>query len=196
MIEGLEETSNGQIKLPNDLESEETNKYLQDACERFDVKCPPPHTTSRLLDKLVGHFVEETCVNPAFIMHHPKIMSPLAKWHRSIPGITERFELFVNKHEVCNAYTELNDPVVQRERFADQVKDKEKGNDEAMQIDETFCTALEYGLPPTAGWGMGIDRLTMMLTDSQNIKEVLLFPAMKPNEDIVVTSAKPLGTAA
>ncbi|CAK9862126.1 unnamed protein product [Sphagnum jensenii] len=195
MIEGLEETSNGQIKLPNDLESEETNKYLQDACERFDVKCPPPHTTSRLLDKLVGHFVEETCVNPAFIMHHPKIMSPLAKWHRSIPGITERFELFVNKHEVCNAYTELNDPVIQRERFADQVKDKEKGNDEAMQIDETFCTALEYGLPPTAGWGMGIDRLTMMLTDSQNIKEVLLFPAMKPNEDIVVSSAKPLGTA-
>merc|ERR1711915_327688 len=110
-------------------------------------------------------------------------MSPLAKWHRDRPELTERFELFVNKHEVCNAYTELNDPVVQRERFADQLKDRQSGDDEAMALDETFCTALEYGLPPTGGWGMGIDRLAMMLTDSQNIKEVLLFPAMKPEDN-------------
>ncbi|XP_062605652.1 lysine--tRNA ligase-like [Saccostrea cucullata] len=108
-------------------------------------------------------------------------MSPLAKWHRSIPGLTERFELFVCKKEICNAYTELNDPVVQRERFEQQAKDKAAGDDEAMFVDDNFCTSLEYGLPPTAGWGMGIDRLTMFLTDSYSIKEVLLFPAMKPD---------------
>ncbi|XP_028109575.1 lysine--tRNA ligase-like isoform X1 [Camellia sinensis] len=97
-------------------------------------------------------------------------MSPLAKWHRTKPSLTERFELFVNKREVCNAYTELNDPVVQRQRFADQLKDQQSGDDDAMALDETFCTALEYGLPPTGGWGLGIDRLTMMMTDWQNIK--------------------------
>lgn len=180
MIQGLEEAA--QLNIPKDISSEEANKYLLAACEKFDVKCPPPQTTTRLLDKLVGHFLEEECVNPSFIINHPQIMSPLAKWHRTRPGLTERFELFVNKHEVCNAYTELNDPVVQRERFADQLKDRQSGDDEAMPLDETFCTALEYGLPPTGGWGMGIDRLAMMLTDSQNIKEVLLFPAMKPQE--------------
>ncbi|KAL0380790.1 UNVERIFIED_CONTAM: Lysine--tRNA ligase, cytoplasmic [Sesamum angustifolium] len=132
---------------------------------------------------LVGHFLEETCTNPTFIINHPEIMSPLAKWHRSKPGLTERFELFINKHEFCNAYTELNDPVVQRQRFADQLKDRQSGDDEAMALDETFCTALEYGLPPTGGWGLGIDRITMLLTDSQNIKEVLLFPAMKPQDE-------------
>ncbi|XP_030456436.2 lysine--tRNA ligase, cytoplasmic [Syzygium oleosum] len=181
MIEELEKMAN--LDIPKDLSSVEANKYLVDACVRFDVKCPPPQTTARLLDKLVGHFLEETCVNPTFIINHPEIMSPLAKWHRSKPGLTERFELFANKHELCNAYTELNDPVVQRERFAEQLKDKQSGDDEAMALDETFCTALEYGLPPTGGWGMGIDRLAMLLTDSQNIKEVLLFPAMKPQDE-------------
>lgn len=171
------------LEIPKDLSSDLTTKYLLDACAKFDVKCPPPQTTTRLLDKLVGHFLEETCVNPTFIINHPQIMSPLAKWHRSKPGLTERFELFINKHELCNAYTELNDPAVQRERFAEQLKDRQSGDDEAMALDETFCTALEYGLPPTAGWGLGIDRLTMLLTDSQNIKEVLLFPAMKPQDE-------------
>ncbi|XP_043695520.1 lysine--tRNA ligase, cytoplasmic isoform X2 [Telopea speciosissima] len=181
MIEELEKMAN--LSIPKDLSSEETNKYLLDVCTKFDVKCAPPQTTTRLLDKLVGHFLEETCVNPAYIINHPEIMSPLAKWHRSKPGLTERFELFINKHEVCNAYTELNDPVVQRQRFAEQLKDRQSGDDEAMALDETFCTALEYGLPPTGGWGMGIDRLTMLFTDSQNIKEVLLFPAMKPQDE-------------
>jgi len=111
-------------------------------------------------------------------------MSPLAKYHRSVPGLTERFELFVNKHEICNAYTELNNPHVQRARFEEQAKDRERGDTEAQLIDETFCTSLEYGLPPTGGWGMGIDRLTMLLTDSANIQEVLLFPAMKPIEQM------------
>lgn len=181
MIEELEKMAN--LSIPKDLAGEEANKYLIDACLKYDVKCPPPQTTARLLDKLVGHFLEETCVNPTFIINHPEIMSPLAKWHRSKPGLTERFELFVNKHELCNAYTELNDPVVQRQRFAEQLKDRQSGDDEAMALDETFCTALEYGLPPTGGWGLGIDRLTMILTDSQNIKEVLLFPAMKPQDE-------------
>lgn len=182
MIEGLEEMAG--LSIPKDLTSAEANQYLKDACLKYEIKCPPPETTARLLDKLVGHFLEETCVNPTFIINHPEIMSPLAKWHRSKPGLTERFELFINKHELANAYTELNDPVVQRQRFADQLKDRQSGDDEAMALDETFCTALEYGLPPTAGWGLGIDRLTMLLTDSQNIKEVLLFPAMKP-QDVV-----------
>ncbi|XXG60785.1 hypothetical protein AAC387_Pa04g2612 [Persea americana] len=186
MIQELETIAN--LSIPKDLLSEEANKYLIDACLKFDVKCPPPQTTTRLLDKLVGHFLEETCVNPTFIINHPEIMSPLAKWHRSQSGLTERFELFVNKHEVCNAYTELNDPVVQRQRFAEQLKDRQSGDDEAMALDETFCTALEYGLPPTGGWGLGIDRLTMLFTDSQNIKEVLLFPAMKPQDEPSLSS--------
>ncbi|GAU39075.1 hypothetical protein TSUD_321460 [Trifolium subterraneum] len=175
MIDGLEEITG--LNIPKDLSSDEANQYLRDACKKYDIKCPPPETTARLLDKLVGHFLEETCVNPTFIINQPEIMSPLAKWHRSRPGLTERFELFVNKRELANAYTELNDPV-----------DRQSGDDEAMALDETFCTALEYGLPPTGGWGLGIDRLTMLLTDSQNIKEVLLFPAMKPQD---IPTAKP-----
>ena len=109
-------------------------------------------------------------------------MCPLAKWHRSEAGLTERFELFCNYHEIVNAYTELNDPKVQVDTFSEQVKAKESGDVEAQLIDQNFVTALEYGLPPTGGWGLGLDRLTMLLTDTNSIKEVLLFPAMKPNE--------------
>ena len=130
----------------------------------------------------MGDFLETQCINPGFICDHPKIMSPLAKYHRSLPDMTERFELFVNKRELCNAYTELNDPMVQRDNFAEQAKQKDAGDDEAQLVDETFCEALEYGLPPTGGFGLGIDRLTMLLTDTANIKEVLLFPAMKPDD--------------
>lgn len=178
MVSGLEEVLKAQ--LPRDLDSEEARLELVRLCAVHNVECSPPLTTARLLDKLVGEFLEPTCVNPTFICDHPQIMSPLAKWHRSLPGMTERFELFVNCKEVCNAYTELNDPARQRELFAQQSADKAAGDDEAMFVDETFCTALEYGLPPTGGWGMGIDRFTMFLTDKNNIKEVLLFPAMKP----------------
>ncbi|KAL1827912.1 hypothetical protein ACET3Z_006324 [Daucus carota] len=186
MIEDLEKMAG--LDIPKDLASDEANKYLAEACAKFDIKCAPPLKTARLLDKLVGHFLEETCVNPAFIIDHPEITSPLAKSHRSKPGKTERFELFINKRELCNAYTELNDPVAQRRRFADQLKDRQSGDDEAMALDETFCTALEYALPPTAGWGMGIDQLAMLLTDSQNIKEVILFPTMRPQDEPAVKS--------
>jgi len=180
MIKGLEEHG---IKVTTDLNSEETRLYLEKCCKEKNVNCPEPRTTARLLDKLVGEFIEPTCINPTFICDHPEIMSPLAKYHRNSPQLTERFELFVNTREVCNAYTELNNPHVQRERFAQQAKDKERGDEEAQSIDETFCTSLEYGLPPTGGWGMGIDRMTMMITDTTNIKEVILFPAMKPVEE-------------
>ncbi|XP_071733610.1 lysine--tRNA ligase, cytoplasmic-like [Rutidosis leptorrhynchoides] len=190
MVEGLEKAAN--LRIPKDLASDEANRYLADACAKFDIICPPPQTTARLLDKLVGHFLEDQCVNPTFIINHPEIMSPLAKWHRSKPGLTERFELFINKHELANAYTELNDPVVQRQRFADQLKDRQSGDDEAMALDETFCTALEYGLPPTGGCGIGIDRLAMLLTDSLNIKEVILFPTMKPQDEPLVKAVETL----
>ncbi|KAH8235731.1 hypothetical protein KR032_006147 [Drosophila birchii] len=182
MIKTLEEKL--QVKFPSadTFNTPATNQFLSQLCAKHQVECPAPRTTARLLDKLVGEFIEEFCVNPTFICEHPQIMSPLAKYHRSSPGLTERFELFVAKKEICNAYTELNDPVVQRERFEQQASDKAAGDDEAQLVDENFCTALEYGLPPTGGFGMGIDRLAMFLTDSNNIKEVLLFPAMKPEE--------------
>ncbi|KAK1891822.1 Lysine--tRNA ligase [Dissostichus eleginoides] len=183
------------VKFPptDSYDSEETRKFFDELCAKKGVECPSPRTTARLLDKLVGDYLEVTCINPTFICEHPQIMSPLAKWHRSQKGLTERFELFVMKKEICNAYTELNDPVRQRELFEQQAMAKAEGDDEAMFIDETFCTALEYGLPPTAGWGMGIDRVAMFLTDSNNIKEVLLFPAMKPDDN--KTSAPTEGTS-
>lgn len=178
MIPGLREAG---VNVPDDLSTEEARQQLDDECKRLNVECSNPRTTARLLDKLVGDLIEVNCEQPTFIIDHPQIMSPLAKWHRSAPGMTERFELFMGCKEVCNAYTELNHPIVQRERFEEQLVAKNAGDDEAQELDDTFCTSLEYGLPPTAGWGMGIDRLTMFLTDQQNIKEVLLFPAMKPN---------------
>lgn len=181
MIKDLETVLKCKLPDPQYLHTEESRKALSDLCEKHEVECTPPRTAARLLDKLVGEFLEEECINPTFIINHPKVMSPLAKYHRSIPGLTERFELFVAKKEICNAYTELNDPIEQRERFRQQAADKAAGDDEAQMVDENFCTALEYGLPPTAGWGMGLDRLTMFLTNSHNIKEVILFPAMKPD---------------
>ncbi|KAJ1991890.1 lysyl-tRNA synthetase [Dimargaris cristalligena] len=189
MIEGLEERLNVKFPAPDQLHTDETNKFLIDLCAKNNVECSAPRTNARLLDKLVGEYLEVECISPTFITCHPQMMSPLAKWHRSAPGLCERFELFVATKEVCNAYTELNDPLVQRARFEQQALDKAAGDDEAQMVDESFCTALEYGLPPTGGWGMGIDRLTMFLTDSNNIKEVILFPAMKPEEDNAVLAA-------
>ncbi|XP_060552073.1 lysine--tRNA ligase-like isoform X2 [Ruditapes philippinarum] len=189
MIDELEKKLGVKFPDPANLNHSEVQKFLDDQCVKHNVDCTAPRTSARLLDKLVGDFIEETCVSPTFIIDHPQVMSPLAKWHRAKSGLTERFELFVCKKEICNAYTELNDPVVQRERFQQQAQDKAAGDDEAMFVDESFCTALEYGLPPTAGWGMGIDRLAMFLTNSNNIKEVLLFPAMKPEDKTVLENA-------
>lgn len=180
MMSDLEKELGVPLPKPDQLHTAEATAMLDKIAKDKNVECPHPRTATRLLDKLVGEFLESKCVSPTFIINHPQIMSPLAKWHRSIPGLTERFELFVCKKEICNAYTELNDPAVQRDCFQQQAKDKDAGDDEAMFVDETFCTALEYGLPPTGGWGLGIDRLAMFLTDSNNIKEILFFPAMKP----------------
>lgn len=185
MFPDLEKILNTKLPEPDTLHTDEARQILDKLCLKHDVECAPPRTAARLLDKLVGEYLEEKCIHPTFIMDHPQVMSPLAKYHRSIKGLTERFELFVAKKEICNAYTELNDPIDQRRRFDQQAADKAAGDDEAQMVDENFCTALEYGLPPTAGWGMGIDRMTMFLTDSHNIKEVLFFPAMKPESNTV-----------
>lgn len=189
MISGLEERlrkvlDDASFIIPTDMEAAATRVFLDDLHIKLGIECEEPRTTARLLDSLVGEYIEPECVNPTFICDHPQIMSPLAKWHRSLPGMTERFELFANGKELCNAYTELNDPEVQRDRFRSTQKDVTSGDEEAMVHDEDFCVALEYGLPPTAGWGLGIDRLAMMLTDNYSIKEVLLFPAMKPKTDV------------
>jgi len=182
MVSGLEEALN--IKFPSyDFATQEVEDFLKNLIKEKEIEMTPPYTTARMLDELVGEYLESQLINPGFICDHPQIMSPLAKYHRTHPGLTERFELFVNTKELCNAYTELNDPIDQRDRFDEQAKAKSSGDDEAMLIDETFVQSLEYGLPPTGGWGLGVDRLTMLLADKNNIKEVLLFPAMKPEMD-------------
>ena len=136
----------------------------------------------KLIDELFGEFCEGTFIQPTFITDYPVEMSPLTKMHRSKPGLTERFELMVNGKELANAYSELNDPIDQEERFVDQMRLADKGDDEAMIIDNDFIRALEYGMPPTSGIGIGIDRLTMLMTGQTTIQEVLLFPQMRPEK--------------
>jgi lysyl-tRNA synthetase class 2 len=136
----------------------------------------------KLIDELFGEFCEGTFIQPTFITDYPVEMSPLTKMHRSKPGLTERFELMVNGKELANAYSELNDPIDQYNRFVDQMKLAAKGDDEAMVIDHDFVRALEYGMPPTSGIGIGIDRLCILMTGQPTIQEVLLFPTMKPEK--------------
>ncbi|MBR1378361.1 MAG: lysine--tRNA ligase [Bacteroidaceae bacterium] len=142
----------------------------------------------KLIDELFGEFCEGTFIQPTFIIDYPVEMSPLTKMHRSKPGLTERFELMVNGKELANAYSELNDPIDQEERFKEQMRLADKGDDEAMIIDQDFLRALQYGMPPTSGIGIGIDRLTMLMTGQTAIQEVLFFPQMKPRK--VTTEAK------
>ncbi|OJK02425.1 hypothetical protein ASPACDRAFT_76801 [Aspergillus aculeatus ATCC 16872] len=187
MIPALEEATGEKFPAGDQLHTAETNEFLKRILKKTGVECSPPMTNARMLDKLVGEFIEETCVNPTFITGHPQMMSPLAKYHRENVGLCERFEAFVCKKEIVNAYTELNDPFDQRLRFEEQARQKDQGDDEAQLIDENFCTSLEYGLPPTGGWGMGIDRLVMFLTDNYSIKEVLAFPFMKDDKTAAET---------
>lgn len=144
----------------------------------------------KLIDEIFGEFCEGTYIQPTFITDYPVEMSPLTKMHRSKPGLTERFELMVNGKELANAYSELNDPIDQEERFIEQMKLADKGDDEAMIIDQDFLRALQYGMPPTSGIGIGIDRLVMLMTGKEYIQEVLLFPQMKPEPKIPQNSVK------
>ncbi|MFA5713081.1 MAG: lysine--tRNA ligase [Bacteroidales bacterium] len=153
---------------------------LREECRKANIGLDPSMGKGKLIDLIFGHYCEEHLIEPTFITDYPIETSPLAKKHRSEAGITERFELFINGKEIANAYSELNDPIDQLERFKEQLKLQERGDHEAMFIDMDFVRALEYGMPPTAGLGIGIDRLTMLLTNSSSIQEVLFFPQMRP----------------
>ncbi|MEH0156667.1 lysine--tRNA ligase [Limibacter armeniacum] len=161
---------------------------LRKVCDEVGVAHDPSMGKGKLIDEIFGEKCEGNYIQPTFITDYPVEMSPLCKRHRENPELTERFELMVNGKEIANAYSELNDPVDQRERFEEQLKLSEKGDDEAMFIDQDFLRALEYGMPPTSGMGIGIDRLTMLMTDNTSIQEVLFFPQMKPEKWPVAAS--------
>jgi len=153
---------------------------LREVCNRLHIPINKSMGAGKLIDAIFGEYCEKHLIQPTFIIDYPKETSPLTKQHRNNPKLTERFELFVNGKELANAYSELNDPVDQLARFHDQLKLKEKGDEEAMYIDMDFVRALEYGMPPTSGMGIGIDRLTMFMTNTSSIQDVIFFPQMRP----------------
>ncbi|MEN8188080.1 MAG: lysine--tRNA ligase [Bacteroidota bacterium] len=163
-----------------------SEEELRDVCKKVGIEVDETMGKGKLIDELFGEKCEHHYIQPTFITDYPKEMSPLCKEHRENPELTERFELMVNGKELANAYSELNDPIDQLERFQDQLKLSEKGDDEAMFIDKDFVRALEYGMPPTSGIGIGIDRLVMFMTNNASIQEVLFFPQMKPEKKAVV----------
>lgn len=156
---------------------------VRDVCNKLGISTDPKWGHGKLMDAIFGEKCEHHYVQPTFIIDYPIEMSPLTKKHRSKPGLVERFELIVNGKEIANAYSELNDPIEQRERFEEQSRLMERGDDEAMYIDNDFIRALEYGMPPTSGIGFGIDRLCMLLTNQHSIQDVLLFPMMRPEKE-------------
>src|SRR5574344_597814 len=157
-------------------------KQIREVCKALKMEIDDTMGKGKLIDEIFGEFCEGTYIQPTFITDYPVEMSPLTKMHRSKPGLTERFELMVNGKELANAYSELNDPIDQENRFIDQMKLADKGDDEAMIIDYDFLRALQYGMPPTSGIGIGIDRLVMLMTGKTYIQEVLFFPQMKPEQ--------------
>ena len=161
-----------------------SEEEIRDICKALDMEIDDTMGKGKLIDEIFGEFCEGTYIQPTFITDYPVEMSPLTKKHRTNPELTERFELMVNGKELANAYSELNDPIDQEERFQDQLRLSEKGDDEAMFIDRDFLRALQYGMPPTSGIGIGIDRLVMLMTGQTQIQEVLFFPQMRPEKKI------------
>lgn len=175
MIDAIKEHTGIDISAMNENE-------LRETCKKIDVPADESMGKGKLIDEIFGEKCEHLYIQPTFITDYPVEMSPLCKKHRDNPELTERFELMVNGKELANAYTELNDPIDQKARFEEQVKLAEKGDDEAMFIDQDFVKSLEYGMPPTSGMGIGIDRLCMFLTNNSSIQEVLFFPQMRPEK--------------
>ena len=175
MYDAIKEHTGFDISLMNE-------DAIREVCNKLGIHVEPSMGRGKLIDEIFGSQCESHYVQPTFIIDYPVDMSPLTKKHRSKEGLVERFELIINGKEIANAYTELNDPIDQRERFEEQVKLMERGDDEAMFIDHDFLRALEYGMPPTAGIGIGIDRLAMLMTNQSSIQDVLLFPQMKPEK--------------
>lgn len=166
-----------------------SEEEIREVCGKLKLEVDETMGKGKLIDELFGEFCEGNYIQPTFITDYPIEMSPLTKRHRSNPELTERFELMVNGKELCNAYSELNDPIDQEERFQDQLRLSEKGDDEAMFIDKDFIRSLEYGMPPTSGMGIGMDRLTMLMTGQTTIQEVLFFPQMRPEKSSPKDSA-------
>ena len=175
MLDAIKEHTGIDISQMNEEE-------LRATCKQLGIEADDTMGVGKMIDEIFGEKCEGTYIQPTFITDYPKEMSPLTKEHRSNPRLTERFELMVNGKEIANAYSELNDPIDQRARFEDQLRLSEKGDDEAMFIDHDFLRALEYGMPPTSGMGIGMDRLVMLLTGQESIQEVLLFPQMRPEK--------------
>ena len=168
-------------KTGYDLEGKSEDE-IREVCKALKLEIDETMGKGKLIDEIFGEFCEGTFIQPTFIIDYPVEMSPLTKMHRSKPGLTERFELMVNGKELANAYSELNDPIDQEERFKEQMRLADKGDDEAMIIDQDFLRALQYGMPPTSGIGIGIDRLVMLMTGNSYIQDVLLFPQMRPEK--------------
>ncbi|MCS5489219.1 lysine--tRNA ligase [Algoriphagus limi] len=178
MFDSIKEYAGVDVSQMNEAE-------LREVCKKLAIEVDDSMGKGKLIDEIFGAKVEAHLIQPTYIIDYPIEMTPLAKKHRTEAGLVERFELFVNGKEIANAYSELNDPIDQRERFEDQLKLAERGDDEAMAMDEDFLRALEYGMPPTSGLGIGIDRLTMLMTNNSTIQEVLFFPQMRPEKKAV-----------
>tara|TARA_B100000401_G_scaffold156520_1_gene104592 strand:- start:411 stop:947 length:537 start_codon:yes stop_codon:yes gene_type:complete len=159
-----------------------TEEELRTTAKKLGVNVEKSMGKGKLIDEIFGQNCEQNLIQPTFITDYPVEMSPLAKKHRDKKGLAERFEAICNGKEICNAFSELNDPIDQKKRFQEQIELGKKGDEEAMVLDNDFIRALEYGMPPTAGLGIGIDRLAMIMTNSNSIQDVLFFPQMKPEK--------------